>query len=168
MDGRLRERVKCGDKVATRMGNEPNSEITEQRMTSYLRARNAGWSSPVARQAHNLKAVGSNPTPATNFKVEANSGSYVDRSSPCFPMQAILNDQCKIALKIKTTPLSNPGKVLSRNSIGQCRILQEKKLFYRKIHVPRGACVHSRKRKVLAVKAAGKTAFEAFFLLCPW
>ena len=27
----------------------------------------AGWSSPVARQAHNLKVVGSNPTPATNF-----------------------------------------------------------------------------------------------------
>ena len=29
---------------------------------------NAGWSSPVARQAHNLKVVGSNPTPATNSK----------------------------------------------------------------------------------------------------
>ena len=28
---------------------------------------NAGWSSPVARQAHNLKVVGSNPTPATSF-----------------------------------------------------------------------------------------------------
>ena len=28
----------------------------------------AGWSSPVARQAHNLKVVGSNPTPATNFE----------------------------------------------------------------------------------------------------
>jgi hypothetical protein len=27
----------------------------------------AGWSSPVARQAHNLKVVGSNPTPATNL-----------------------------------------------------------------------------------------------------
>jgi hypothetical protein len=27
---------------------------------------NAGWSSQVARQAHNLKVVGSNPTPATN------------------------------------------------------------------------------------------------------
>ena len=25
----------------------------------------AGWSSPVARQAHNLKVVGSNPAPAT-------------------------------------------------------------------------------------------------------
>ena len=27
---------------------------------------NARWSSPVARQAHNLKVVASNPTPATN------------------------------------------------------------------------------------------------------
>ena len=27
----------------------------------------AGWSSPVARQAHNLKVAGSNPAPATNF-----------------------------------------------------------------------------------------------------
>ena len=30
-------------------------------------AGNAGWSSPVARQAHNLKAAGSNPAPATKF-----------------------------------------------------------------------------------------------------
>ncbi len=28
--------------------------------------QDAGWSSPVARQAHNLKAAGSNPAPATN------------------------------------------------------------------------------------------------------
>ena len=28
---------------------------------------NAGWSSPVARQAHNLKVTGSNPVPATNI-----------------------------------------------------------------------------------------------------
>ena len=27
----------------------------------------AGWSSPVARQAHNLKVIGSNPIPATIF-----------------------------------------------------------------------------------------------------
>ena len=27
----------------------------------------AGWSSSVARQAHNLKAAGSNPAPAPNF-----------------------------------------------------------------------------------------------------
>jgi hypothetical protein len=29
---------------------------------------NAGWSSPVARQAHNLKVAGSNPAPATKWK----------------------------------------------------------------------------------------------------
>ncbi len=35
----------------------------------------AGWSSPVARQAHNLKVVGSNPTPATsNIKDLARNG----------------------------------------------------------------------------------------------
>jgi hypothetical protein len=31
-------------------------------------AGDAGWSSPVARQAHNLKAAGSNPAPATKSK----------------------------------------------------------------------------------------------------
>ena len=30
-----------------------------------LRPLIAGWSSPVARQAHNLKVTGSNPVPAT-------------------------------------------------------------------------------------------------------
>src|SRR5438094_5931732 len=35
----------------------------------------AGWSSLVARQAHNLKVVGSNPTPATNSLSEAYVGS---------------------------------------------------------------------------------------------
>ena len=29
----------------------------------------AGWSSLVARQAHNLKVAGSNPAPAPNFKI---------------------------------------------------------------------------------------------------
>ena len=33
----------------------------------------AGWSSPVARQAHNLKVVGSNPTPATIKNVPPSS-----------------------------------------------------------------------------------------------
>ena len=31
----------------------------------------AGWSSQVARQAHNLKVVGSNPAPATNFNLSS-------------------------------------------------------------------------------------------------
>ncbi len=39
----------------------------------------AGWSSPVARQAHNLKVVGSNPTPATKMtnKVKALQASLL-------------------------------------------------------------------------------------------
>ena len=37
---------------------------------------NAGWSSPVARQAHNLKVVGSNPAPATNLKPRLDRGFF--------------------------------------------------------------------------------------------
>ena len=33
----------------------------------------AGWSSPVARQAHNLKVTGSNPVPATHFNEQSKS-----------------------------------------------------------------------------------------------
>ena len=45
----------CGDVISSKIE-------AEVRATDI----NAGWSSPVARQAHNLKVVGSNPTPATN------------------------------------------------------------------------------------------------------
>ena len=38
-----------------------------------LKHQIAGWSSLVARQAHNLKVVGSNPAPATNFNANVNS-----------------------------------------------------------------------------------------------
>ena len=34
------------------------------------RISDAGWSSLVARRAHNPKVVGSNPAPATNLKIE--------------------------------------------------------------------------------------------------
>ena len=37
---------------------------------------NAGWSSPVARQAHNLKAAGSNPAPATNHIARIQAGFF--------------------------------------------------------------------------------------------
>src|ERR1700722_6781471 len=48
---------------------------TEQNITNYKTRPsyppainiNAGWSSPVARQAHNLKVPGSNPGPATKL-----------------------------------------------------------------------------------------------------
>src|SRR5438067_4634261 len=40
-------------------------------------SQNAGWSSLVARQAHNLKAAGSNPAPATNFLLPMTPGYRV-------------------------------------------------------------------------------------------
>ena len=36
----------------------------------YTRHVDAGWSSLVARRAHNPKVVGSNPAPATKFKIK--------------------------------------------------------------------------------------------------
>ena len=42
------------------------------RPPAYIRP-DAGWSSPVARQAHNLKVAGSNPAPATNLTCTSRS-----------------------------------------------------------------------------------------------
>ena len=41
-----------------------------------LTLSSAGWSSPVARRAHNPKVVGSNPAPATKF-MEARRGLFL-------------------------------------------------------------------------------------------
>ncbi len=43
-------------------------QMREQSKEESRKSLIAGWSSPVARQAHNLKVVGSNPTPATKYK----------------------------------------------------------------------------------------------------
>ncbi len=47
-------------------------------MASPPPASDAGWSSPVARQAHNLKVTGSNPVPATSVPTDG-----LAPSSPC-------------------------------------------------------------------------------------
>ena len=53
------------------------------RLWSIAQGRNllgaAGWSSPVARQAHNLKVVGSNPTPATK-----QIKGLAEKLAPCY------------------------------------------------------------------------------------
>ena len=46
----------------------------------------AGWSSPVARQAHNLKVAGSNPAPATIWCLTVSAvtldGRFPERLTP--------------------------------------------------------------------------------------
>ena len=37
----------------------------------------AGWSSPVARRAHNPKVVGSNPAPATTFRISPSRAFFM-------------------------------------------------------------------------------------------
>ena len=59
--------------------------------TPQLPLSDAGWSSPVARQAHNLKAAGSNPAPATKHQQKPparNAGGFcveAQRSPPSQP-----------------------------------------------------------------------------------
>ena len=54
---------RCG-RVGRRQARNPPLSFPFNRYSEQSEA--AGWSSPVARQAHNLKVVGSNPTPATS------------------------------------------------------------------------------------------------------
>ena len=57
---------------ALRLSRNPSVKTSNQPLHLTVRANRqctvgAGWSSPVARQAHNLKVAGSNPAPATKF-----------------------------------------------------------------------------------------------------
>ena len=58
-----------GESVAARPAQHkthiPSSQKRRRRTRPGAREIGAGWSSPVARQAHNLKVAGSNPAPAT-------------------------------------------------------------------------------------------------------
>jgi len=62
MGGWRQERKVAGIlEFGLRIGGEIDSTLFEEH--DFI----AGWSSQVARQAHNLKAAGSNPAPATIF-----------------------------------------------------------------------------------------------------
>ena len=60
----------------------------------------AGWSSQVARQAHNLKVVGSNPTPATTSfqKCPLSQKSHADGKSRTLTVE--FNDLESIGLPL--------------------------------------------------------------------
>ena len=63
----------------------------------------AGWSSPVARQAHNLKVVGSNPAPATIKKASLYDWLFLFLKSVvrflfgdvCFPVSSGCAEKCR-------------------------------------------------------------------------
>jgi hypothetical protein len=51
----------------------PNATFITNTSSHNKQNYDAGWSSPVARQAHNLKVTGSNPVPATKIKTQRTS-----------------------------------------------------------------------------------------------
>ena len=70
----------------------------------------AGWSSPVARQAHNLKVVGSNPTPATSKQGPLAGPFLLDVTRAGFDPRSAVATQSR-------RPLGKPVKSYSRKKI---------------------------------------------------
>ena len=52
-------------KVGRRQAFSYTHSLSLKKIPTLTQQTNAGWSSQVARQAHNLKVAGSNPAPAT-------------------------------------------------------------------------------------------------------
>ena len=67
----------------------------------------AGWSSPVARQAHNLKVAGSNPAPATNTPSQ-HTARAITRADPT-PQPAGPKRSAGFLLSAIPTPRHNPA-----------------------------------------------------------
>ncbi len=91
----------------------------------------AGWSSPVARWAHNPKVVGSNPTPATNRKApERNSfrglrvsgAGALPRANSNGPVTDRLSLRGNPATPARPIPLVGPIRRLSHTCCAQFAI----------------------------------------------
>ena len=89
----------------------------------------AGWSSPVARQAHNLKVTGSNPVPATKIESALRGAFCVSgfwslsrRDSACrpAPTRAYFCSSVQMAVYISFTSLgqASVNTPASANSSG--------------------------------------------------
>jgi hypothetical protein len=79
----------------------------------------AGWSSPVARQAHNLKVAGSNPAPATTFTERRNPSGTAVSPEAAFLVSGLSASETILAIS-PTSSTVNPssrGYMMTR-SIG--------------------------------------------------
>lgn len=92
-------------------------------------AKIAGWSSPVAREAHNLEVAGSNPVPATNDSGQvppepANSGR-----APCATRGSVVSwrllSRRSFDIAARSVSLAKLGSVLSVPLRGNERLMDE-------------------------------------------
>ena len=79
-----------GESVAARPAQHITKTIPSRRSELAPKAKHpgAGWSSPVARQAHNLKVTGSNPVPATKHQTDQKAPDPQRSGAFCRPMIA--------------------------------------------------------------------------------
>ena len=87
-------------------------------------ALDAGWSSPVARQAHNLKAAGSNPAPATKFDQEKPFQSTTinqARRNPGYGTSSYRAPSLRTPPPTTNPPHQNPEFSIPSNSIDWLR-----------------------------------------------
>ena len=71
------------------------------RLGIYVQSRGgrvAGWSSPVARQAHNLKVAGSNPAPATRLGLTVSAANLDERFPGRWPLRISKGESGGVAL----------------------------------------------------------------------
>src|SRR5690606_16245618 len=77
----------------------------------------AGWSSPVARQAHNLKVVGSNPTPATKIMPLAQWVGGFFCICRCFVLNIVRLD---LRVSLRSVKLSRRNTLIVRSKSRLC------------------------------------------------
>src|SRR5690606_31405923 len=68
------ENAAAGAQAATAREGFAKKNLDRFADMNYTSLHDAGWSSPVARRAHNPKVLGSNPSPATNIEGDACKG----------------------------------------------------------------------------------------------
>jgi hypothetical protein len=93
----------------------------------------AGWSSPVARQAHNLKVTGSNPVPATRKK-PVNSVSWRVFSCTNLSKSALLGPIQQVLVNPR---LSHPVASCVGSSMSQARHMESDLLFSNRSSIKR-------------------------------
>jgi hypothetical protein len=93
-----------------------------------LPLRIAGWSSPVARQAHNLKVLGSNPSPATNFQAVflRESGLFVGPVSFTKANKPALAESLESPLRFR---IPSPAPLAGRSFAKDCHATPEGRAF---------------------------------------
>ena len=98
----------------------------------------AGWSSPVARQAHNLKVTGSNPVPASTFTELITQGPKPFSSGPfcCTPhaKRSIIDNSPSNSRR--GLPPASVGGCTSTRSISARAASSEPPRVYRRLQLP--------------------------------